>query len=364
MVDIPWQSLRPFKRSQTVTGRSPVGPSGAERRLSRALLAVLALTAAGVLAVSFRPDPWLTGTVGSGPSAAPTSQDRTLASGAPDLSKALAPSLVTTGSAERFDAQTLADKINGKADLYLEAGFRSLVTQRVALAKNPDQWAEIFVFSMESPESAFAVFSRQRRSSAVRLADPPFAYRAANAVCAAAGPFYVEGIGSSEDPELMEALAATVAALLKNVPTSQEILRHLDIFPAAASPLDRAVLYKGSAFGYDGFQNAYAVPITEDGSALTVFVAVGKDSQDGRTAAEAFLRFLEENGAVRVSGTDPETGPVVLDFYGFTEVVFSHGRYAAGVHEADRRDIAERWAEVLRERLRAVDRATGAPPSG
>ena len=352
----------PFRRSGTVTGRSPTGPSGAERRLSRALLAVLALTAAGVLAVSFRPDPWLTGTVESGPTAASTAEDRTLESGEPHVAKVLAPSLVTAGSPERFDAQTLADKIDGKADLYLEAGFRSLVTQRVALAKNPDQWAEIFVFSMESPESAFAVFSRQRRSSAVRLPEPPFAYGAANAVCAAAGSFYVEGIGSSEDPELLEALAATIAALLKNIPTSQEILRHLDMFPTAASPRDRAVLYKGSAFGYDGFQYAYAVPVTEDGSALTAFVAVGKDAQDGRRAAEAFLRFLEENGAVRVSGTDPETGPVVLDVYGFTNVVFSHGRYVAGVHEADRRNTAEHWAEILRQRLQAVDRATGAPP--
>ncbi|MEJ5364264.1 MAG: DUF6599 family protein [Desulfosoma sp.] len=345
-----------------MTGRSPRGPSGAEQRLTWALLAVLAMTAAGVFAVSFHPDPWLTGTVGAGPTAANSPQDHASRSGEPDVSKALPPSLVTAGSAQRFDADRLADKIDGKADLYLEAGFRSLITQRVSLAKDPERWAEFFVFSMESPESAFAVFSRQRRSSAVRLPAPPFAYRAANAVCATAGSYYVEGIGSSEDPQLMDALTATVAALLEHLPLSQDILRHLAMFPEAAAPFDRAVLYKGSAFGYDGFEYAYAVPLTEDGAALTAFVAVGKNSQDGRRSAEAFIRSLEENGASRVSGSDPETGPVVLDFYGFTEVVFSHGRYAAGVHEADRRDAAQRWAETLRNRLRAVDGSVGGPP--
>lgn len=330
-------------------------PSVSERRLIWALLGVLAVTAAGVFTVSFHPDPWLTGTVGGRPPAEKRGRDDAPKPGEPDLLTASAPSLVPMGSPERFDAQTLADKIDGKADLYVEAGFQSLVTQRVSLVKDPDEWAEFFFFTMESPESAFSVFSRQRRSSTLRLPAGPFAYLAANAVCVAAGPFYVEAIGSSENPQLMQALTATASALAEKLPASQEILRHLDFFPPVAAALDRAVLFKGRAFGYDGFAHAYAVAVTEDGAALTAFVAVGKNSRDGRSSAEAFLRFLEENGATRISGTDLETEAVVLDFYGFTEVVFSHGPYAAGIHEADRRDAAERWAKLLRDRLRAVD---------
>ncbi len=342
-----------------MAGRSSTGPSVSERRLSWALLGVLALTAAGVFAVSFHPDPWLTGTVSGGLPPEQRGPDGAPKPGEPDLFAALAPSLVPAGSPERFDAQTLADKIDGKADLYLEAGFRSLLTQRVSLAKDPDAWAEFFLFTMESPESAFSVFSRQRRSSALRLPPAPFAYRAANAVCVAAGPFYMEAIGASENPELMEALTATASALAEKAPASQEILRHVELFPPAAAAHDRAVLFKGSAFGYDGFAHAYAVSVTEDGAALTAFVAVGKNSRDGRASAEAFLRFLEENGATRISGTDPETDAVVLDFYGFTEVVFSRGPYVAGIHEADRRDAAEHWAKLLQDRLRAVDENRG-----
>lgn len=340
-----------------MAGQSSIGPSSAERRLNWVLLGALVVTAAGVFAVSFHPDPWLTGTIGVELPAGPRASGGAPEPGEPDLSKAMASSLVPVGSPERFDAQTLADKIDGKADLYLEAGFRSLVTQRVALSRDPDRWAEFFVFSMESPESAFSVFTRQRRSSAVRLPAPTFAYRAANAVCAAAGSLYVEGIGSSEDPELMEALTTTVAAFFKNIPVSQGILRHLDIFPPAAAAQERAVLYKGSAFGYDGFDRTYAVSVREDGAALTAFVAAGKNSRDGRVSAEAFIRFLKENGATHVSGTDPEQDVVVLDFYGFTEVVFSHGPFVAGVHEADRREAAERWAKLLRESLRTGNRS-------
>ncbi len=345
-----------------MAGRFSQGPSDSERRLSWMLLGVLVVTAAGVFAVSFRTDPWLAGTIDGGPPAAPKTRDAAPEPDKPDLFTALAPSLVPAGSPERFDTQTLADKIDGKADLYLEAGFRSLVTQRVSLLKDPDRWAEFFLFTMESAESAFAVFSRQRRSPAVPLSAPTFAYRAANAVCAAAGSFYVEAIGSDEHPELMEALTTTVAALAAKLPPSQEILRHLEFFPPEAAPHERAVLYKGSAFGYDGFAHTYAVSVSENGAALTAFVALGKDSPNDRASAEAFIRFLEENGAVRVSGTDSDSDAVVLDLYGFTEVVFSHGRYVAGIHEADRREAAERWAAILRERLRTLDGRSGSDP--
>jgi len=44
---------------------------------------------------------------------------------------------------EVFKAQNLSDKINGKADLYLSAGFRGLQSQRFKIDSDPDSWLEI-----------------------------------------------------------------------------------------------------------------------------------------------------------------------------------------------------------------------------
>ena len=78
----------------------------------------------------------------------------------------LPPGLEPLTAPERFDAATLSDKINGKAELYLSAGFSSLVSQRFRDANESDLWIEAFVYDMKSGKNAFAVFSAQRRENA------------------------------------------------------------------------------------------------------------------------------------------------------------------------------------------------------
>ena len=69
----------------------------------------------------------------------------------------------------RYDAATLSDKINGKAELYLAAGFERLECRRFALADDPAGWLERFVYTMRAAPGAFAVYSQQRRPQAQPL---------------------------------------------------------------------------------------------------------------------------------------------------------------------------------------------------
>ena len=62
-----------------------------------------------------------------------------------------------------YDSISLSDKINGKAELYLAAGFARLETQRFALTDNPGQWMERYLYDMGQHANAFSVFSAQRR---------------------------------------------------------------------------------------------------------------------------------------------------------------------------------------------------------
>ena len=69
-------------------------------------------------------------------------------------------------STEIFDARNLSDKINGKAELYLSAGFTRLVSQRFRDERATDLWMETFVYDMGNNQNAFSVFSVQRRQDA------------------------------------------------------------------------------------------------------------------------------------------------------------------------------------------------------
>jgi hypothetical protein len=83
---------------------------------------------------------------------------------------------------EIFDARTLSDKIDGKAELYLSAGFTRLVCQRFKDERTADFWMEAFVYDMGTSQNAFSVFSAQRREDAVPLDLSQNAYRTPMAV--------------------------------------------------------------------------------------------------------------------------------------------------------------------------------------
>ena len=168
---------------------APSGPeahSGRETILALCVLASLTVIAAGMAMVQSRFNPavvnFLQGAAdrAKGPAAAPATAE-------PILPLPEGMSLLTP--AERFDRETLSDKIDGKAELYLSAGFIRLDSQRLALAGQPDLWVEVFIYDMGSFENAYAVFSAQRRADATMLDFAEFAYRAENALFFVHGPY-------------------------------------------------------------------------------------------------------------------------------------------------------------------------------
>ncbi|SHF16072.1 hypothetical protein SAMN02745206_01430 [Desulfacinum infernum DSM 9756] len=327
----------------------PKTPGKRERLTALGVLGLIALTAAGVFLRQFHADPLLSGT------AVPAPRSRPKASpppAPPALNGTVTDPFTPLSPPESFDSATLSDKINGKADLYLTAGFRNLTTRRVALKDAPDRWAEIFLYQMENPESAFAVYSQQRRSKARPLAGISRGYATANAFYAVAGSYYLEAVAASEDPDLTRHLESLFRRLWESVSEREIALPELAFFPEKGARLDQAVLYIGGAFGYDGFSKVYAVPYDAGGNPMTAFVAL-EAGKDGAEAARGYIRFLEENGARRLPDPDAAQGIVVLDLFGWTEVAFSHGPYVAGVHEAEARDPALALARALKERLSA-----------
>src|ERR1039457_2527242 len=161
--------------------RSP-GPG--ERAIAACSLAVLAAVLAGVCIRQTRFDPAVMMSAGV-PPAAP-------AQAMPGLLEKWPAGLSPMSGAEAFSPGTLSDKIDGKADLYLSAGFVSLKDQRVALAGGAGSWMEMLVFDMGLPANAFSVYSSQRRPNAADAGIADYSYEADNELCLVHGNYYVE----------------------------------------------------------------------------------------------------------------------------------------------------------------------------
>lgn len=248
---------------------------------------------------------------------------------------------------ERFDAAALSDKIDGKAELYLSAGFQQLNSQRFSLAGDSDRWLEMYVYEMKGAENAYAVFSGQRREDARPLDLARYAYRTANAVYLVHGPYYVEIIAAQP----LEAFGAAAVRLARNFvaanPVAAAALSPADLFPLENRVPNTVTLLAENAFGFERLNNVYTALYRIDGAEATGFVSRRAGPAEARALAAGYQDFLTRFGGRTVpSALQLENGWMV-EIFGVYELVFTHGPILAGVHEAATAELARNLAREL-----------------
>ncbi len=322
-------------------------PGKVESYLSLLILLVLSVIAAGVYYKQSRFD--------TGVFTVPLSKDDSpaqtpgAAGSTLDLQSYLPAGMKVLTPAESFGPETLSEKINGKAELYLSAGFVILRCQRFSDAANPNLWMEVFVYEMDSKRSAFSVFSTQRRMDARDVEFTRYAYLTPTALFFLQGRYYVEVIAASE--QMTEGMLAIGENFVREHPDTTDAIGEVALFPGASLVPGSVTLLAENVFGFSSLNNTFIAHYTLSGSRLTAFLSHRQTAQEARDLAGAYHQFLAENGGVdsAMSAAIPEAWLVkIFDTF---ELVFVHRDFLAGVHEAEDKDLAEQLALDLKNAL-------------
>ncbi|MDJ0780878.1 MAG: hypothetical protein QNJ22_02850 [Desulfosarcinaceae bacterium] len=314
-----------------------------ERWVGWGVLVALTAIALGIYTVQYRFNPAVTATQLPSEGAAATASFP-LADLAPAEISPFSPP-------ERFDPETLSDKINGKAELYFSAGFQSLEAQRFVLASDPALWFEIFVYDMGTARNAFSVFSMQRRGDLATGGPTPFAYATPNGRFFAHGRYYVELVGAEASDALMSAAEAMAAAFVDRTSAEAANVTEMALFPAEARVAGSRSLVATDAFGITGFDQVFTSQYRLNGADITAYVARRESAASARSTAETVRDFYLEYGGTSLDG--PE-GVAVIDILDTIEVVLHQGRYVLGVHEGPDKETALALAERIRKQLQEL----------
>ncbi len=325
---------------------APTHPSTAERRLSLMLLLVLAGIAVTLLLVQHRYDP---GAWQERPDA--LAGARSGESAAIDFA---ALGLQPLTPPENYDAATLSDKINGKAELYLAAGFVSLATRRLAPQRGADgAFLEWYLYDMGRRRNAFAVFSVQKRPERETLDLTADAYRAANGLFMVHGRYYVEIIAADASDIMTAAVLETARAFVARTPVQEENLIETKLFPDAERVPDSIALIAANAFGLEGLDWIYTAQYRLAAGEALAFLARRSSPAEAAAARDAFAAYFIEYGGEPVdppAGLQAASVIKILDAY---EIVLTHGPFLLGVHEAvdseQALDLAARMLSRVRE---------------
>ena len=237
-------------------------------------------------------------------------------------------------STETFDARNLSDKINGKAELYLSAGFTRLVSQRFRDEREADLWMEAFVYDMGNSQNAFSVFSAQRREDAEPLGLAQHAYRTPNALFLTHGRYYLEIIASKASGQVQQPVKLMAETFIHNTPAKIATVNEAELFPKQELVKNSMVLIASNAFGFDGFDKIYTAEYEFDQQRLMAYLSHRKTPVEANELASDYSEFLLAYGGQNIELQLPIKGARLIEILDTYEIVFSQGSYLAGIREA------------------------------
>ena len=318
--------------------------------LSIIILSILVLIGTGILTTQTRLNPAILQKIELLPAANTNRQSSPPAS--IEAFIPLPPGLGPLTAPEMFDSGNLSDKINGKAELYLSAGFNGLVSQRYRDEAASDLWIEAFVYDMASGRNAFAVFSAQRRENAESLDFTQYAYRSSNAVFLTHGQYYIELIASQASREVIQSMELLAVTFMRNTQTETITIAEGDLFPKQGLVTDSLALIAADAFGYEQMDQVYTAEYRLNEEPVMAYLSRRQAPRDAQELAASYGKFLLNFGGQKIAQQLPIKNAQMIEILDTYEIIFTYGPFLAGVREATTRDHAATLAIQLFNQIR------------
>jgi hypothetical protein len=184
------------------------------------------------------------------------------------------PGATPMGDTEFYSADTLYEKINGRAPAYLEFQFQELRSRTFAVPKQPGSYVDVYEYRMDSPVNAFGIFSMERDPTGQTLDFAPDGYSGEMGFFFRQGSCYLQVLASDQKPETVAFAKSVATALAKSIPANDAGLEARRRLPVEGL-LSESVVYtqdnaQGQAFLKEVFQAEYKT----DGKKLTFFLMV------------------------------------------------------------------------------------------
>ena len=321
--------------------------SARETAASTGVLLVLAVVAAWLWVAQAHFSPAVT-VAASAAQAAESA--RPPARAAADLVTTWPVGLRAMGPVESFLPDTLSDKIDGKAELYLSAGFVAMRCQRVASAAAPEAWFEASIYDMGRPENAFSVYSSQKRTATQEAGVGDYGYRAGNQLCLVHGRYYLELVAADDHEPTMQSAGELARAFVAGtaVTSHANVAKDEALFPTQGMVAGSAMLLSADVFGFDQLNNTYVARYREGKDDIMLFLSRRASPAEAAQLATALRGFfVTDCGGKETPAPTAPRGAVIIDSGGSFDGVFVAGPLVAGVHQAVSRDVAERWMQRL-----------------
>ena len=246
------------------------------------------------------------------------------------------------GEVERFTADNLYEKINGRAEQYLAYDVLGLTC--VSLANSAEQFIDLYVYDMGGPTRAFGIYSVERQEGQPAIDVGRGGYRVKASYFFWKGPYYVQVL-ASEAGEPFQRIGADIArSLADGLVDNGEPVWGLGALPQADRIPGTVQYFMRDALSLDFLSNTYTARYRKGDAEITGFLSRQPSAGAASDVLDAYQNYLKKYGEL-VGRSESDGTPVITgSIGGVFDVVFRRGELVGGVTSVADRSLAERAA--------------------
>jgi hypothetical protein len=250
------------------------------------------------------------------------------------------------GTVERYSADDLYVKINGRAEQYVAYDVLELTC--VSMAAADGEFIDVFVYDMGTPLNAFGIFSVERAPQRQELSLGNEGYQVAASCFYYQGPFYAQVMASADRQDLKAAALQAGHQLAAALPRSRAQLWGATGLPEQDRLAGSLQYLKRDALSLSFLTNAFTATFQRGGEELSAFLAQHDDVARAGVTLAAYEEYLGTYGQI-IERRAVKDGVIVIgDLGGVFDAVFQRGELVGGVAMAsDRQEAAGLAAEML-----------------
>lgn len=250
----------------------------------------------------------------------------------------------------RFNKDTLYEKIDGKAGMFL--GFLFVELEFGTYQKTDKGWPfDVYVYDMGEPVNAFGVYRLERSPDASVRALGREGYTSGASVFFWKGKYYVNVLGPPDQPAAAGAAEEVAAAVEKTIRDDGRPFWAENAFPAK-NQKKGSLSYKATdALGYSFLRGMFVAEYSAGEKTYQLFIMRTADAPAAKATFEQYAEAVRKYNKV-LSRKPVEGGEMLVsESLGVFEAAFYKGPFFAGVTECPDAALAEKEATAFCEGL-------------
>lgn len=199
------------------------------------------------------------------------------------------------GPTEFYSADTLYEKINGRAPAYFEFRFQQLRSRSFSVPDSKSSFVDVYEYRMDSPVNAFGIFAMERDPAGKPLDFVPDGYSGEMGYFFRQGNCYVQVIASDQLPATLALAKSAAENLSKSIPADDSGLGARRKLPVQGMIPESVAFTQDNAQGQDFLKEVFQADYDFEGKKITFFLMVTTPEAAAK-AWESYLAFSSRYG--------------------------------------------------------------------